>query len=145
MKLDPAKDLDQQLGPAGSGGLVAALHLWRQLLVSGPTKFGGVSYYGTAPYPGMEGEADVLAAVQNVAEANFVFDKTSGRLAILEMFAGPDLDPCEIRFSDYREAEGRQFPHKLEVRHGDSIFAVIELKNSYVSIGDGIRFKWHRI
>jgi len=38
------------------------------------------------------------------------------------------LDPCEIRFSDYREVEGRQFPHKLEVRHGDSVFAVIELK-----------------
>lgn len=128
VKLDAAKDLDQQLGPAGSGGLLAALHLWRQMLVSGPAKFGDVSYYGTAPYPGIEGEADVLAAVQNVAEANFVFDKGNGRLAILEMFADPELDPCEIRFSDYREVEGRQFPHKLEVRHGDSVFAVIELK-----------------
>jgi S1-C subfamily serine protease len=128
VKLDAAKDLDQQLGPAGSGGLLAALHLWRLMLVSGPAKFGEVSYYGTAPYPGIEGEADVLAAVQNVAEANFVFDKTSGRLAILEMFADPELDPCEIRFSDYREVEGRQLPHKLEVRHGDSVFALIELK-----------------
>jgi len=108
--------------------LLAALHLWRLMLVSGPAKFGEVSYYGTAPYPGIEGEADVLAAVQNVAEANFVFDKGNGRLAILEMFADPEVDSCEIRFSDYREVEGRQFPHKLEVRHGDSVFAVIELK-----------------
>ncbi|MBC7854609.1 MAG: trypsin-like peptidase domain-containing protein [Pirellulaceae bacterium] len=129
VKLDPAQDLDQQLGPAGSGGLLAALHLWRLMLVSGPTKFGGTSYYGTAPYPGVDGEADVLSAIQNVAEANFVFDKVSGQLAILEMFADPELDPCEIRFSDYRDENGRQFPHKLEVRHGDSVFAVIELKN----------------
>jgi serine protease Do len=128
VKLDPAKDLDQQLGPVGSGGLLAALHLWRLMLVNGPAKFGEVSYYGTAPYPGIEGEADILAAVQNVAEANFVFDKSNGRLAILEMFADPELDPCEIRFADYREIEGRQFPHKLEVRHGDSVFAVIELR-----------------
>ena len=128
VSLDAAKDLDKQLGPVGSGGLLAALHLWRHMLISGPVRFGGVSYYGTAPYPGIEGEADVLTAAQNVAEANFVFDKSSGRLAILEMFADPELDPCEIRFVDYRDLEGRQFPHKLEVRHGDSVFAVIELK-----------------
>lgn len=135
VKLDAAKDLDQQLGPAASGGLVAALHFWRQLLVSGPAKFGGASYYGTSPYPGVEGEADVLSAVLNVAEANFVFDKTSGRLAILEMFADPEFDPCEIHFSDYRDVSGRQFPHKLEVRHGDSIFAVIELKKVTLESG----------
>ena len=128
VKLDAAQDLDQQLGPAGSGGLLVALHLWRQMLVSGPAKFGGASYYGTAPYPGMEGEADVLSAVQNVAEVNFVFDKSSGRLAMIEMFADSELDPCEIHFSDYRDEGGRQFPHKLEVRHGESIFADITLQ-----------------
>ena len=128
VKLDAAKDLDQEFGPPGSGGLLAALHLWRQMLVSGPTSFGDVSYYGTAPYPGMEGQADVLTAVRNVAEANFVFDKTSGQLAVVEMFADSELDPCEIRFSDYRDERGRQFPHKLEVRRGDALFAVIELK-----------------
>ncbi len=131
--LDATKDLDQQLGPTGSGGLLAALHLWRQMLVAGPVKFGGASYYGTAPYPGVEGEADVLAAVQNVAEVNFVFDKSKGRLAILEMFADPELDPCEIHFADYRDEGGREFPHKLEVRHGDSVFAVIELKKITLS------------
>ena len=128
VKLDAAKDLDQELGPPGSGGLLAALHLWRQMLVSGPSKFGDISYYGTAPYPDIEGQADVLSTVRNVAEANFVFDKTSGQLAIVEMFADPELDPCEIRFSDYREEGGRQFPHRLEVRYGDAVFAVIELK-----------------
>jgi serine protease Do len=131
--LDASKDLDEQLGPSGSGGLLAAIHLWRQLLVSGPAKFGGASYYGTAPYPGMEGEADVLTAVQNVAEANFVFDKSSGQLALMEMSTDAELDPCEIRFSKYQDIGGRQFPHQLEVRHGDSVFAVIELKKVTLS------------
>jgi len=98
------------------------------MLVAGPEKFGGTMYYGTAPFPRLEGEADVLSAVLNVAEANFVFDKASGRLAMVEMFADPELDPCEIYFSDYRDVGGRQFPHKLEVWHGDSVFAAIELK-----------------
>jgi S1-C subfamily serine protease len=128
VQLDGGKDLDQQLGPNGSGGLVAALHFWRLMLVAGPEKFGGTMYYGTAPFPRLEGEADVLSAVLNVAEANFVFDKASGRLAMVEMFADPELDPCEIYFSDYRDVGGRQFPHKLEVWHGDSVFAAIELK-----------------
>ncbi len=127
--VEAGKDLDQQLGPAGSGGLLAALHLWRQMLVSGPQKFGGAAYYGTAPFPGIEGEADVLTAVQNVAEANFVFENNSGRLALVEMFADSELDPCEIRFADYRDLEGRMFPYKLEVRNGDSVYAAIELKN----------------
>lgn len=127
--VETGKDLDQQLGPAGSGGLLAALHLWRQMLVSGPQKFGGASYYGTAPFPGVEGEADVLTAVQNVAEVNFVFEKSSGRLALVEMFADSELDPCEIRFADYRDLEGRMFPYKLEVRHGDSVYAAIEFKS----------------
>jgi serine protease Do len=131
--LDAAKDLDQQLAPAGSGGLLVALHLWRQMLISGPVKFGGASYFGTAPYAGVKGEADVLSATQNVAEAIFVFDRSNGQLAILEMFADPELDPCEIYFADYRDEGGRQFPHRLEVRHGDAVFTVIELQRVTLS------------
>ena len=71
---------------------------------------------------------ELVARVQNVAEVNFVFDKSSGRLAMIEMFADSELDPCEIHFADYRDEGGRQFPHKLEVRHGESIFADITLQ-----------------
>ncbi|HEX5104124.1 MAG TPA: trypsin-like peptidase domain-containing protein [Pirellulaceae bacterium] len=133
VKLDGGQDLDQQLGPAGSGGLVAALHLWRTLLVTGPQKFGLVYYYGTAPYPGIESQADVLVATRNVAEVNLVFDPKSGQLAILEMVADPDADPCEIRFGDYRDVGGRQVPHRLEVRHGDAAFGTILL--SQIEVG----------
>ena len=133
VKLDAGQDLDQQLGPAGSGGLLAALHLWRTLLISGPQKFGDVYYYGTAPYAGIEGQADVIVATRNVAEMNLVFDPKSGQLTIMEMTADPDADPCEIRFSDWRDVGGRQVPHRLEVRCGDAVFGQILL--SQIELG----------
>lgn len=133
VKLEPNQDLDQQLGPAGSGGLLVALHLWRTLLVTGPQKFGDCYYYGTAPYAGIEGQADVLVATRNVAEVNLVFDPKSGQLSILEMTADPDADRCEVRFSDYRDVGGRQVPHRLEVRQGDTIFGQILL--SQIELG----------
>jgi serine protease Do len=126
VKLDASQDLDHELGPRSSGGLLAALHLWRQLLVQGPEKFGDVVYYGTAPYPGVEGQADVLQATRNVAETQFIFDPSSGQLAILEMVADPTADGCELRLSDYRDAGGRQMPHRIDVYHGDTFFGQIQ-------------------
>jgi serine protease Do len=128
VKLDASQDLDQELGPRGSGGLLAALHLWRQLLVSGPQKFGDVIYYGTSPYPEMEGLAEVLLATRNVAEVHFAFDPTSGQLAALEMITDPTSDGCELRFGDYRDVGGRQVPHRIDVHHGDGHFGQIEWK-----------------
>jgi hypothetical protein len=96
------------------------------MLVVGPEKFGAVHYYGTLPYGGVEGQADVLAATRNVAEANFVFDPANGLLVALEMTVDTDADPCEIRFGDYRDLNDRQVPHRMEVRHGDNVYGTIE-------------------
>jgi serine protease Do len=123
--VDEKQDLDAQLDPPGSGGLLAALHLWRHLLVAGPAKFGEVYYYGEAPYAGVEGLADVLVATRNVAELNLAFDPVDGRLAVLELTIDTDFDPCELRMSDYREVDGRQVPHQIEVRRGDDIVGTI--------------------
>jgi serine protease Do len=133
VKLDAAEDLDKELGPAGSGGLLAALHLWRQLLILGPAKFGDVYYYGTAPFPGIAGQADVLAATRNVAEMNFVFDPSTGQLVAAEVAVDPEGDACEIRFSDYRALGGRQVPHRMEVHHAGVVFGQIEWTNIELS------------
>jgi S1-C subfamily serine protease len=126
IKLDASHDLDQQLGPPSSGGLLAALHLWRQMLVEGPQKFGNVTYYGTAPHPAIDGLAEVLLASRNVAEMHLAFDPSSGQLVALEMIADPTDDGCEIRFADYRDVSGRLLPHRLEIRRGDELFAQIQ-------------------
>ena len=124
-RLEAGKDLDQQLGPPGSGGLLAALHLWRQFLVEGPEQFGDVVYYGTAPYPDLEGLADVLLATRNVAEVELALEPGSGRLVRLIMTAVSDTDGCELRLGDYRELDGRFVPYQIEVRHGESLVGVL--------------------
>ncbi len=128
IKLDAAGDLDQQPGPAGSGGLLVALHLWRQMLVEGPEKFGNVVYYGTAPDAAVEGQAEVLEATRNVAEMHLIFEPTSGELAAIEVIVDATEDGCVVRFGDYREVHGRRFPHRIEVRHGDDLYGQIQWK-----------------
>jgi hypothetical protein len=126
-QIEPAKDLAEQLAPRGSGGLLAALHLWRRFLISGPKQFGDVYYSGTAPVIERPGLFDVLVATHDVIESRLLFDPDSGLLIGIEMFPDTTVDPCEIYFADYREIEGRKIPHTLLVRHGDHTYMVIKL------------------
>jgi hypothetical protein len=41
------------------------------------------------------------------------------------MTVDSDADPCELRFSDYRDVSGRQVPHAVEVRQGDRVVTAI--------------------
>ncbi len=127
VSFDPNEDLGSQLAPAGSGGLVVAMHLWRRMLIVGPSGFGDVYYLGTTPIPTEKGLADVLIATHKVVESRFMFDPATGHLVGLEMYPDVDVDPCEIYFSDYRDVAGRMMPHRLEVRHGDQVFWIMQI------------------
>ncbi|MEQ8791185.1 MAG: trypsin-like peptidase domain-containing protein [Pirellulaceae bacterium] len=127
-ELDPTKDLDVQLDPPASGGLLAALHLWHRLLTIGPKTYGDLYYQGTVPLPGRDGRFDSLHGTYNVIESRFLFDPATGELASVEFYPVDHNDPCEVRMSDYREVDGRMAPHRLEVRHGDNLYGTIELK-----------------
>ncbi|MFV1968163.1 MAG: S1C family serine protease [Pirellulaceae bacterium] len=126
------QDISEQLAPQGSGGLLAALHLWRRLLVAGPDKFGEWYYLGTAPRVDQERLLDVLVGTFDVTESQFWFDPATGKLVALEMFPDAHVDPCEIEFLDYRAVGQRAIPHRLLVRHGDSVFAEIRLNEVVV-------------
>ncbi len=121
--MDARLDLDKQLVPTGSGGLLPALYVWRRLLTLGPADFGDTYYLGTAPLPGRQGLFDVLVGTHNVVEGHFSFDPTTGQLAALEMFPDMRSDPCELTFDDYRPVGGCRLPHRLTVRWGDVTFA----------------------
>jgi len=127
------KDLSEQLEPAGSGGLLAALHCWRKLLSTGPDAFGNVYYVGTRPVAGREGLFDVLAATHDVVELDLSFDPASGELVLLEMFPDFAVDSCEVRFDDYRDVAGRRMPHRMTVLFDDAVFAVIQLEEIQLS------------
>lgn len=125
VKLEPGQDLDQQLGPPGSGGLLVALHLWRQMLVEGPEKFGNVVYYGTAPFDNLPDQAEIIQATRNVAELRLTFSPSADQLLAFDMVADATDDGCELRFSDYRPVGDRQLPHRLVIRHGDELVGQI--------------------
>jgi len=126
LKLDASQDLDQQLGPPGSGGLLVALHLWRQMLVEGPEKFGNVVYYGTAPLNGQADHAEIMLGTRNVADLRLTFNATGDQLLSLEMIADATDDGCELRFADYRPVGDRQLPHRIEIHHGDELVGQIQ-------------------
>ena len=127
-KLDVGNDLGAVLNPPGSGGLLAALHLWRKLQVGGPGKFGELVYLGTMPLVGRERSVDVVVGTTNGVECRFMYEPSSGALVALEMYPSLDTDPCEVYFGDYRESDGRFFPHKIEVHYGDNLFAIMAVK-----------------
>jgi len=131
--VDLAKDLDEQLVPPQSGGLLVALHLWRQLIAEGPSQFGEVHYLGTLPVPGKPEFADVLIGTHKVVEAQFLFDRQSGLLIALESFPDEQSDPCEIQFDDYKEVDGRMWPHRLTVRHGERTVGIFQIKSIELS------------
>jgi serine protease Do len=125
--VDVRSALGSNLKPKGSGGLLAALHCWRRLLLVGPQRYGKVFYVGTMPDRGDGPMLDVLAAVNEGVECRLMFSAKTGQLMALEMTADEDTDPCEIYFHNERLVDGRKLPHRLEVRHGDRIFGVFDL------------------
>jgi len=123
----PGDDSGSSLDPPHSGGLLAALWLWRRLAVEGLPRFGEVYYLGAAPLAGREGLADVLAGTCKTAECRFYFDPAEGRLLALEMFPQEDTDPCEVYFSQYHDVNGRMLPGRMEVRFGEELFGVFTI------------------
>jgi len=115
------------LAPSGSGGLLLALHLWHRLAVLGPKGFGDVYYLGTVPVDGSDTLAGLLVGLHAGVECHFLFDPREGHLLGLEMFAAEDVDPCEVKLSDYREVDGRWLPRSMRVRRGDEVFAELTL------------------
>ena len=126
-------DLANAIKPPHTGGLLAALHVWHRWLTVGLGQFGEVSYVGTMPLAGREplagsgSMADVLVGTFGGVETQFYFDPQTGDLVALEMFSDDGVDPCELYFSEMRPVEGRVLPHRIEVRHADATYAVIEV------------------
>ena len=111
--------------PQGSGGMLAALSLWRRLVTVGPDKFGDLQYEGTFTLPERPEQFDVLIGRYGGVTCRFFIHPQQGDLASLEVAVDDAVDPCELFFSDYHENGGRWLPRKIEVRHGDAIYVVL--------------------
>jgi len=131
----PVTDTLDNLNPPGSNGLLIAAHAWRKFLTLGLEKFGSVYYLGTVPLPGSPSLVDVLIGTTGGVDVWFYFNPADGSLLALEMYSDDRSDPCEVYFHDYKEVEGRQLPHRIEVKasgntYGSFAFNKIKLETA---------------
>jgi S1-C subfamily serine protease len=134
--------VEERVNPTGSGGLLMALFHYHRLLTEGLPGFKTASHGGTEPfypYPtdgstpknliDLRVDTDVLLTEYAGVPAKWYFALRDDKLLGFEVFVESNADPCEVYFSDYREVNGKQFPHRIEVRHGDTQFAVLTVKS----------------
>ena len=144
--LDPLKgdqDPEDLKQPRDSGGLVMALYQYRRLLTLGSKGFEqGFSHGGKEPlypmpadgakpksYSDVRVDAEVLRTEHAASAAKWFFSQKDQTLLGAEITVIRDEDPCELYFSDYKSVNGRQLPHRIDVRYGNGRFGVFTIKS----------------
>jgi len=146
-RVDATGQLDANPSPPGSGGMLAALLLWRRLLLSSPAAvaangpLGRTSYWGTAPLDpasfGTASRSDLVDVLEsNVAgvEARFAV-ADAGTVVGVDLWTAPDADPCEVRFSGVLQNHPQGMPAVIEVRHGNDVFGVFHVEAAVLEMG----------
>lgn len=120
-------DLETQLSPPGSGGMLLAIHFWQRLLDKGLSRFGEVYYLGQLPLGHGGGMADCLVGTHAGMIVHFLFSPETGDLVAIDLFPAEHLDPCHLRFRDFGEIAGRRVPRRWTVSNGHSVFAELHI------------------
>jgi S1-C subfamily serine protease len=134
------KDADF-LVPEGSGGMLAVLYVYRQLLTKGAKAFGAEFVHGGDEpfYPGdrkltykeRKKFAEVVSAKSGPYAIKFYFDlaaKDRGKLVLCELRMNDEDDPCEIYFENYRQLKsGQWMPHRMTIVHADTTYCILEI------------------
>ncbi|MGC1272879.1 MAG: trypsin-like peptidase domain-containing protein [Planctomycetaceae bacterium] len=120
---DGAEFLDE---PAGTGGLLAAAHLFRQALLNQPDRLAGFYYYGSEPLDGVGPIVDVLIAEDRGATLRLYVERGDGRLSGFDFRRSDAAEECRVRFGDSSIAGTAPLPGEWQVRHGTT--DVVELK-----------------
>ena len=130
-RLAAAGEFDQADEPPGSGGLLAAVLLWRRLVREGPAGLGKTTYWGSAPErpealaaAGLPRLVDVLESAVAGVTARFAVDE-AGRVLGIDLWQAADADPCEVRLAVPPDASTTGLPERIEVRRGTEPFATL--------------------
>ena len=126
--------------PPGSGGLLMAMYHYHRLLTLGQKGFeGDFAHGGNEPYyialtdnktprwVGGGADAETLVTEHAAVKAKWYFFLPDNRLLGCEVSLAKGEDPCELTFGDYVTDDGRQVPHRIEVRLGDELFGIIHV------------------
>lgn len=136
-ELDATGELDANPVPPGSGGMLAALVVWRRLVTEGPTTLGRTTYWGTAPTdprsidPAGGDLVDVLETAVAGIEARTSVD-AKGNVVGIDLWTSPDTDPCEIRITPAKEGDTAGLPQRLDVSRGAERFGVFRVTEGTV-------------
>ncbi len=119
--------------PKGSGGLMAALYVWRDLLTNGERHLKDCVHGGMEPFypPPTDGsavknwtdqrvDADVITNSHGPYQTKWFFARSDQKLLGFELrMQELNEDPCEVYFSDYKLVNGQQMPHRMQVYYQD--------------------------
>jgi S1-C subfamily serine protease len=129
--------------PEGSGGLLAAMYLYRRLLIEGGAAFKDFDHGGVEPIfppapPAQDGkappsltsrrvDAEVINTRLGIYYMKLFFSRVDQKLLALEVRMEENEDPCEVYFSEYRLVDGRELPHRLQVLYGNATYGTFNL------------------
>jgi hypothetical protein len=71
----------------------------------------------------------VLRTQQAGVSAKWYFSQQDQTLLGFEVYPDEKDDPCEVYLSDYKKVDGRDLPHRVEVRYGDNRYARLTVKS----------------
>jgi S1-C subfamily serine protease len=143
-RLEPLRaSPDEARMPQQSGGVMAALFVWRHLLTTGEKGFSDITHGGFEPFypPPAESRTNAKLASQRVdAEVlnsrfgafltKWFFSRIDHKLVGFELRLQDNEEPCEVYLDDYRAVDGRQLPHKITVMFQDVHYGTFTV-NSY--------------
>ncbi len=136
--LNDKQEIKNYFVPTGSGGLLTALYMYRELLLAGTANtaqditHGGIEPFypppaadGTKPdYTKSRIDCEVLRTKFAGFTAKWYYSQTDHRLVGGEVTLDREEDPCELYFGDYKKVNGLEWPQRIEVRHSDKTIAV---------------------
>jgi S1-C subfamily serine protease len=125
-----ALDTEFTDSPPGSGGLLAALHALKMLLLDPEGYFSEFYYVGTEPLDGRGNRVDVLTTFRSQVTSRWYFDRGNGRWSGFDTSVAEDVDECEIRIEALGNFNGRTLPARFMVQHGEQPFGTFVVEEA---------------
>jgi S1-C subfamily serine protease len=115
--------------PAGSGGLLVAMHQFKQLLVDPQGYFSEFYYLGSEPLDGIGPTVDVLITLRGGATCRWYFDRQSQTWLGVDTALTEDAETCRIRVNGTISVDDRQLPQVWNVRYGTEPYTVLTFES----------------
>ena len=122
-----ADDADPIDEPPQSGGLLTAMHHLKKLLREGADSFTETVYIGSEILDGRGERVHVLQTSEGLVEARWYFSVSDETLVGFDVMLEPDVDECEVRFTEWAEADGLRMPKGFRVTSGGRELAVFQV------------------